>query len=89
MMNQVVFSDLSTEGYSSLRKEDIKLCGKLMDLIMDILKTPYSGIGHPEQLKGEDGELWSRKISQKHRLVYRIEVDVLIIVSCYSHYGDK
>lgn len=89
MMNQVVFLELSKKGYNLLRKEDIKLCGKLMDLIMDILKTPYSGIGHPEQLKGQDGEFWSRQISQKHRLVYRIDEDVLIIVSCYSHYGDK
>lgn len=88
MLNDVTFTRESQNDFAKLRKEDIKLCGKLMELIMDALKTPYHGLGKPEALKG-DGEYWSRKISDKHRMVYCVKDDTIEIVRCYGHYGDK
>jgi toxin YoeB len=88
MINSVIFTKESQNDFARLRKEDLKLCGKLMELIMDAIKDPYQGLGQPEPLKGE-GEYWSRRISQKHRMVYCVKDDVIEIVRCYGHYSDK
>jgi len=78
-----------------LKKEDRKLLVKLWDLILDLLEDPENGIGHPEKLKGNMEGHWSRRISQKHRLVYRIlenekeEIEMVEISACYGHYDDK
>lgn len=55
-------------------------------LIVDILKTPYSGLGKPEQLRYELTGFWSRRISGEHRLVYRVVEDEVQIISCRFHY---
>ena len=59
---------------------------KILELIDDIQKHPYSGIGKPEALKHNLSGWWSRRIDQKNRLVYKIEVDKIIISSCRFHY---
>ena len=62
-----------------------------MRFIEELCEHPKTGTGHPEPLKGKPVGRWSREISKKHRLVYRIfDHDVLILVlSSYGHYGDK
>jgi len=78
-----------------LKKENVKLVAKLWEFILVIFKDPYEGIGKPEQLKGNFEGCWSRRLTDKHRLVYKIieredeEEDILEILSCYGHYGDK
>ncbi len=72
-----------------IKKESPKLAAKLWVLIEDIVKTPFSGKGKPEPLKGDLEGWWSRRIDQKHRLIYKYENDVLILSSCYGHYDDK
>lgn len=74
-----------------LKKENAKLGMKVWELILDIFKDPFSGLGKPEALKGNMQGYWSRRITDKHRLIYRIveEDKVLEIISCYGHYGDK
>lgn len=67
---------------------DKKLLNRLNQLIRDTERDPFSGIGKPEPLKGKYAGLWSRRISDKHRLVYRVEDGVLIIYSCMGHYED-
>ena len=49
------------------------------------------GTGHPERLKGKPEGRWSRRINEKHRLVYRIYEDtvVVLVLSAYSHYNEK
>lgn len=82
-----------TESFSSDRKqlqqEHTKLLSKLFDLLDDIQHTPYIGIGKPEPLKGNFTGYWSRRITDKHRLIYKIEGDIIHLISCYGHYGDK
>jgi toxin YoeB len=73
----------------NLKKENAKNMVKFMDFILDINKHPFTGIGKPEALKGDLQGWWSRRITEKHRLVYRIKEEVLEIMSCYGHYGDK
>nr|WP_232826352.1 Txe/YoeB family addiction module toxin [Cyanothece sp. BG0011] len=52
----------------------------------DAQKNPFSGLGKPEPLKYELQGCWSRRITEEHRLVYKIEGDMLIILSCRYHY---
>jgi toxin YoeB len=58
-------------------------------LIKDIERNGYKGIGKPEPLKYEYSGWWSREIDEKNRLVYRIKKEVLEIIECGGHYGDR
>ena len=80
-------SDLQTIKKSG-RKLDIE---KINVFLLELENDPRSGTGLPERLKHYDGEVWSRKINKKDRLIYEIfesEV-VVLIVSALGHYGDK
>ena len=74
-----------------LEKNEPKAFAKAVRFIEDLKIHPKTGIGHPEPLKGIPEGRWSRQITRKHRLVYRIfddEVLVLVLRS-YGHYDDK
>ena len=76
---------------AKLRKDDPKAFRKLMKLEAELREHPRTGTGHPEQLRGDRSNQWSRRITQKHRLVYEIydtEVIVLILTA-YGHYQDR
>lgn len=60
-----------------------------MRLIREIQRTPFEGTGKPEPLRGNLSGYWSRRITQEHRLVYRVTDEAVIIVSCRGHYEDK
>lgn len=83
---KIVFSKNSWEDYLSWQSEDKKILKKINELIKDIRKTPYEGIGKPEPLKYDLTGLWSRRIDREHRLVYQISGDDLLIYSCRYHY---
>ena len=59
---------------------------RLAQLIEDIKRNGYSGIGKPEPLKGNKSGWWSRRIDDEHRLVYRIKNDTIEISACKDHY---
>jgi toxin YoeB len=59
---------------------------KIIDLLDDILKTPFAGLGKPEPLRFELKGCWSRRIDQEHRLVYKLERGVLVVLACRYHY---
>lgn len=54
-------------------------------LIKEILRDPFKGIGKPEPLKGRK-DTWSSRITEKDRLVYIVEMEKIIIISCKNHY---
>lgn len=85
---KIVFSKNSWEDYLSWRTEDRKVLKKINELIKDIQRTPYDGIGKPEPLKYDLTGLWSRRIDREHRLVYQIRDEDLLIYSYRYHY-DK
>jgi toxin YoeB len=85
---KIVFSKNSWEDYLSWQTEDKKMLKKINELIKDIQRTPYTGIGKPEPLKFDLAGLWSRRINREHRLVYQVIGDELLIYSCRYHY-DK
>ncbi len=61
---------------------------KINDLIKDIQRNPYEGIGKPEPLKYDLSGYWSRRIDREHRLVYQVDENEIRIYSCKYHY-DK
>jgi toxin YoeB len=85
---RIVFSKNAWEDYTSWQTEDKKTLKKINSLIKDIERNPYEGIGKPEALKFDLAGLWSRRIDQTNRLVYRIEENDLQIFACKYHY-DK
>jgi len=85
---KIVFSKNSWEDYISWQAEDKKILKKINELIIDIQRTPYEGLGKPEPLKYDLTGLWFRRIDREHRLVYEILYEELLIYSCRFHY-DK
>ena len=83
---KIVFSKNSWEDYLSWQSEDKKILRKINELIKDIQRTPYEGIGKPEPLKYDLTGLWSRRIDREHRLVYQVKEGDLLIYSCRYHY---
>jgi toxin YoeB len=65
-----------------------KVLSKIIKLIAETTRTPRTGSGKPERLKHLGGEVWSRRITEKDRLVYDIQSDVITIVACRFHYDD-
>jgi len=64
----------------------VKFIKKINELIKDIKRDPYKGLGKPEALKHNFAGYYSRRISDEHRLVYEIIEDTLIIIGCRFHY---
>ena len=74
--------------YTGLNKIK-KTLKRIIQLIKDIERNGYEGIGKPEPLKGDLSKYWSRRIEDCNRIVYCIENDIIKIVQCGSHYRDK
>ena len=72
--------------YLYWHKTDKKIFKKINDLIKDILRHPYEGIGKPEPLRHDYSGYWSRRIDQEHRIIYRVSGGDLRIIRCYGHY---
>ena len=85
-MKRITFSKNAWEDYLSWQKEDKKMLRKINDLIKDIQKTPFEGIGKPEALKYDLTGFWSRRIDLEHRLVYQYLDEQILIYSCRFHY---
>ncbi|MBN1638168.1 MAG: Txe/YoeB family addiction module toxin [Ignavibacteriales bacterium] len=85
-MTKIVFSKNAWEDYTSWLKEDKNILKKINDLIKDIQKTPFEGIGKPEPLKYDLTGLWSRRIDREHRLVYKVINKEIIVYACKYHY---
>lgn len=88
----LIISDEAKEHLKKHRKAGLIILLKKIDKILDELReTPFDGIGKPEPLKyGRIGQ-WSRRIDQRHRLIYEVfEDEVLIeVISAFGHYDDK
>jgi toxin YoeB len=65
-----------------------KVLSKIIRLIAETTLTPRTGTGKPERLKHLGGEVWSRRITEKDRLMYDIQSDVIAIIACRFHYDD-
>ena len=85
----VLFQQSAMSDYQEWADTDVKILRKINGLIKEIVRTPFTGTGKPEPLRGNLSGFWSRRITGLHRLVYKVEKDVLIITSCKSHYSGN
>ena len=91
MKYEIRFTELATQGLARLAKSEPKALQKALRFIEELKVHPLMGAGHPEPLKGKPEGRWSRQITKKHRLVYRIyEQNVYVeVLTAYGHYEDK
>lgn len=78
--------DKAWDDYLYWQLQDKKTLKRINQLIRDTERDPYNGIGKPEPLKGDLSGFWSRHIDDTNRLVYRINGELLEILSCKGHY---
>lgn len=83
----LTFSEKAWEHYLYWQETDKKIVEKINILIKDCLRSPFSGLGKPEALKGEFRGFWSRRINDEHRLVYRVNNGAVEIAQCRFHYS--
>jgi len=81
-----IFVDESWEDYMYWQKSDKKIATKINDLLKDISRHPFPGIGKQEPLKFKYKGFWSRRIDDEHRLIYQVKGDEILIVKCRFHY---
>lgn len=82
----LTFTPSAWDDYQWFVQRDRKLVKRINQLIQDILRTPFEGIGKPEPLKGDLSGYWSRRITDEHRLVYTVKNDDVIVIACRYHY---
>ena len=80
------WSELVREDYLWWQAHDRKMLKRINQLIRDIERDPFSGIGKPEPLRGNLSGMWSRRIDQSNRLVYEVSGDTLMLHSAKDHY---
>lgn len=80
-----VFAERAWEDYLHWQAQDTKILNRLNMLIRECQRTPFSGAGKPEPLRGDLRDWWSRRITLEHRLVYRVEAESLLIAQCRYH----
>jgi len=88
----VNISDDAKDDIRKLRKSgDMQALKKLDRLLAELENHPTKGTGKPERLKHYEGNRWSRRITEKHRLVYEIFEEVILVevIAAFGHYDDK
>ena len=83
---KIIWNDKAWEEYVQWQTIDRKIVKKINELIKDIQKNGNEGIGKPEPLKHELSGYWSRRITEKHRLIYVVMENQLVIIGCSGHY---
>ena len=83
---KITFSTGGWEDYLHWQATDKKVLRRINDLIKETIRTPFQGTGKPEPLRHVLAGYWSRRITEEHRMVYRIEGDSLFIAQLRYHY---
>jgi len=84
----ICFTKEAWDHYMYWQDVDKNILRKINQLIRDCLREPHRGLGKPEPLKRNLSGFWSRRIDNEHRLIYKVEHDILSVVSCRFHYDD-
>ena len=85
-MKKIAFEASAFEDFTTWAAADKRIHAKIVELIRDIQRSPFTGLGKPEPLKHELRGYWSRRITDEHRLVYKVTDDAIAIVACKYHY---
>ena len=83
---KLIFSEQAWEDYLYWQKTNKKMVKRINDLLKDISRNPFSGIGKPEPLKYKYKGFCSRRIDDAHRLIYMVKDEDILIAKCRFHY---
>ena len=86
MTRRLTFTPDGWEDYLYWQGQDKKTLKRINQLVRDILREPFDGIGKPEPLRENLAGYWSRRIDDTHRLVYAVEAHAILIIACRYHY---
>jgi toxin YoeB len=84
---RLIFADQAWEDYLYWQETDHRVIRKIHELIKDTIRHPFDGIGKPEPLRHAFSGYWSRRITDEHRMVYRVSSGDLLIAQLRHHYG--
>lgn len=87
-MSKFLFTEDAWADYLYWQSQDKKTLKRINQLLQDIERNGYGGIGKPEPLRGDLSGFWSRRIDDEHRIVYRISEDRIEIIQCRGHDHD-
>jgi len=83
---QKAWTDYAWNDYLHWQSQDKKTLKRINDILKDMDRHPFTGIGKPEPLRGDKHGYWSRRIDDANRIVYKVERDQIIITQCGGHY---
>lgn len=85
-MRHVEFHNNAFKEFSEWASINKIIYNRIIRLILETQRDPFSGIGKPEPLKGNLSGKWSRRINDEHRLIYEVSKTTIMIYSCRDHY---
>lgn len=83
---RLAFTERGWDEYQFWQSSDPRVVRKINSLLTECRRTPFAGTGKPEALRDDLSGWWSRRITEEHRLIYRVEGDVLVVAQCRYHY---
>ncbi len=83
---KLIFSEHAWEDYLYWQRTDKKVLRRINALLKEVQRSPFTGVGKPEPLRHNLSGYWSRRVTDEHRLIYKIEGDGLLIVQLRYHY---
>ncbi len=85
-MRKILFTPVAFEQYNNWQTDNKQIFNRLKKLIVESAKTPFEGTGKPDALKYDYAGCWPRRITDEHRLIYKVQEDVIEIIACKFHY---
>ena len=83
---KIAYTDRFYEHFYFWKKNNKKIAAKIEELILAIQENPFEGIGKPEPLRYELSRCWSRRINYEHRLIYKVDQEIITLLTCRFHY---
>lgn len=83
----LLFAPLAWDDYQHWQQTDQKMIRRINELLKETMHNPYEGLGKPEPLKHSLAGFWSRRITDEHRMVYRVAGKTLEIAQLRYHYA--
>lgn len=85
-MKKLLFTAVAFDQYNQWQHENKQVFNKLKKLLIETAKTPFEGTGKPEPLRHDYSGCWSRRLTDEHRLIYKVETEWIEIIACRYHY---
>ncbi len=85
-MKNILFEPVALQDFIAWASADKKVFDKIARFLDEVQRDPFTGTGKPEPLKHELQGCWSRRITDEHRFVYRVQGNVVVVLGCKKHY---